>query len=172
MLNTQFENTKQNRRYHKDPQLHLCSNHRWEMIFKTSLVLFSLHIKESYVHVICNASCWRMEIQSDLLWVLSSGHSSNSRSRQDETRYHRCPNHRDTCSSGLKTKIVITETLSHESQNTIYAYIYLSGFAKTWLKKFQVHILTIWHLSRKVTSWVKSPEIITSFSQHESNHEA
>ena len=115
-LTTQFENTKQNRRYHKDPkrdpQLHLCSNHRWGMFFKTSLVLFILHIKGSYVHVICNASCWRMEIQSDLLWVLSSGHSSNSRSRQNETRYHRCSNHRDTCYSRLKTK-KCTYTLKH-----------------------------------------------------------
>ena len=129
MLNTQFENTKQNRRYHKDPQLHLCSNHRWGMIFKTSLVLFSLHIKGSYVHVICNASCWRMEIQSDLLWVPSSGHSSNSRSRQDETRYHRCRNHRDTYCSGLKTKIVlITENYKYKVMllKTRYIFIHIS----------------------------------------------
>ena len=112
----------------------------------------SLHIKGSYVHVICNAFCRKMEIQSDLLWVPSSGHSSNSRSRQDETRYHRCLNHWDRSCSGLKTKIVLIhwniKLCSPKYDIYIYLSIYLSGFAKTWLNKFQVHIVTNYLISK------------------------
>ena len=147
MLNTQFENTKQKRRYQR---VHYYCCFRTADGESLKLPWCSLHIKGSYVHVICNAFCRKMEIQSDLLWVPGSGHSSNSRSRQDETRYHRCLNHRDRCCSGLKTKIVLIHwnIKSCSPKYDIYLYIYLSGFAKTWLKKFQVHIVTNYLISK------------------------